>query len=245
MFSAYTEKSISSRDNLLNQNKLRVSRKIFICSSIQLLPIRPDPGQLLRASFGSTGFFVLKAQDVSLLLGLLQTEACPFFPKTSHIKMKGGLCRVPGDTLPPLDPFKNLSGQTSFASNTIWFVFIDADRDRDRNCPWFQTLLCRRPVFKDLRKTLLLPCQLSDLKNDQSDFFFSKQYFFKHREFSPITHCNVFWQERGHIIRDRLSQVWFYRFLVCFFFFLNPFSDRQIYGKSILVAARVILPYFS
>lgn len=83
MYSAYTEKSISSRDNLLDQDKLRVSRRIFICSSVKLCPIRPDPGQLLRASSDSTVFFVLKTQENSLLLGLLQKKACPFFPKTS------------------------------------------------------------------------------------------------------------------------------------------------------------------
>lgn len=114
MLSVCTEKSVSIRHNLLNQNKLTVSRRIFVCSPIKLSPISPDPGQLLRVSCDSTGVFVLKAQDVSLLLGLLQMEACPFLPKTS---LKGGLCRLSGDTLPPPGPFKNLSGQTLFESN--------------------------------------------------------------------------------------------------------------------------------
>lgn len=51
---------------------------------------------------------------------------------------------------------------------------------------------------------LLLPCQPSILKNDQSKIFFSNKYFFRSMEFSPLTHCNVFWQQRECVIGGRL-----------------------------------------
>lgn len=169
MFSSYTAKSISSRDNLLNQNKLRVIRKILICSSIKLSVWQ---GLILGSCFRqalTAQAFLHWRHGMSLLLGLLQTEACPLFPKTSLVFI-GCL-----ETLSHLWILLKTS-QTLFESNTIWFVFIFVfiaeDWDRDRNCPWFQTLLCHRPVFKDLWKTLLLPCQPSILKNDQSNFFF-------------------------------------------------------------------------